>query len=658
MFSAVVPLLWLFATATPIHTGGVAWTVDPPKVVLGETDSVHVVMTAKTANGAPLEDALPKVTTSVGSVSAPEWTAPGTWKLTVALPKDQTLPQVAVLVATLDTRAALHVGVLSIPLWGKGKSVVRTKPNSTVTLKMGPESFGPIKADGDGKAVIPIVVPPGAAKAKVVSRDEAGNESEAPLDLGIPPFNRLALGVVDDAVVADGSGLARLVAVAVDERGAPLVAFGVDPNKALKAKASVGDLVVTGTGEPGIALLELKPGKTKEATSAVDVSLAADERSTARGAVDLIAGQLARADIKLSRTLLTADDVDREVTATVQLVDEAGRPTPAPTIGVSVDAGRVKSVTASNDDKSGPRAVAWLLPDRSQPEPATLSVHLPSGQVLGSAALSLRPGAPVKLAFDREPPMVADGEAHVELTLRATDRFGVPVPPTGALVETDAGKIVAVRVEGVVAKVVVVPSAVGERTALRVTAGVDKLAANVELQALPKPAVASLVGASVAVASNYQDIIAVGPEVSALVRLPVLSGTIAAGASVALLQAVTRPPALTDHRAIPVMAELAWRPPWRGDLDLHFGVAGGVVLVDIVARDQTQHLLAPAIGGQAVVGVAWRLGPGALEVMGRGGTATFLDDFLGEDGNGDPVLDTDVQLPLGAAVTVGYRFIL
>ncbi len=658
MLSAALTALTLIAATTPIHASAFAWTVDPAKVVLGDTDTVNVVLTAKAKNGQPLEDALPRVTTSVGTVSAPEWTAAGTWHLTLSLPKDETLPRVAILVATMDSRASLAVGVLAVPLWGKGKSVVRTKPNSTVTLKVGADSFGPVTADADGRAVVPIVVPPGAAKGKAMSKDEAGNESEASIELGIPPFNRLALGVVDDAAIADGTGVARLVAVLVDEHGAPVIAFGVEPQKTLRAKASVGTVAIASSGEPGIALLELSPGKTKEAKSDVDVMLEGLASSSAKGTVELIAGQIARAEISLATALLTADDVDREVAAVVQLVDDAGRPTPAPTIGVSVDAGRVKSVTANKENRSGPRNVAWLLPDRSQPEPATLSVTLPNGKLLGAAQLALRPGKPVKLAFDRVPPMVADGEAALELTLRGTDRFGVAVAPIGALVEMDEGRIVDIVIEGEVAKVHVIPSAVDERRALKVNAGVEALAANVEVQALPKPAVASLVGASLAVGSNYEDVIAIGPEVSALVRLPLLEGTIAAGASVALLQSLTRPARLADHRAIPVMAELAWRPPFRGDFDLHFGVAAGFILVDAVPRNQTRHLLIPSVGGQAVLGVVWRLGPGALEIMGRGGTATYFDDFLGNDGNGDPVLDDDVQLPIGAALTVGYRFIL
>ena len=90
----------------------------------------------------------------------------------------RTLPQVAVLVATMDSRTALAVGILSVPLWGKGKSVVRTKPNSTVTLKVGTDTFAPVRSDGDGKAVVPIVVPPGAIKGTATSKDESWDSGE------------------------------------------------------------------------------------------------------------------------------------------------------------------------------------------------------------------------------------------------------------------------------------------------------------------------------------------------------------------------------------------------------------------------------------------------------------------------------------------------
>lgn len=621
------------------------WQVEPTPVVLGQTASATLTLRAKARDGAPLDVGTPRVSASVGTVSEAERIAPGTWRVAFTPPRE-TFPHIAIVVATLDVGTAWAVGFLPLSLWGQGQTIVRTKPASQVSLRVptstGTQMFGPVTADDKGAAVVPVIVPPGAGHGIARSRDEAGNESEAPIDLGVPPFQRVALAVVDDVVAGDGSGFARLLAVAVDERGAPLT------RPELQVNATVGTVSSTSVA-PGVTLVVLRPGKTRAAHADVEVTLAAAAGSRARARVVFAPGRVAAAAITLSRDALTADDLNRALDVSVLLVDEAGRPAGLHTVGVTVDVGRVSALVPS---EGGARALTWTLPDASRVTKATMTVRLPSHEVMGTADLELRRGMPVSMAFDPRTPIVADGATPIELVLRATDRSALEVAPTGARFKIDPahGRVLDVRVEGLALRVPVLLTEAEERRTVAVRATVGDVVAEAQLKVLPRPRVIALVAPGLVVASNYQAIVAVGPDLSFLTTLPLLDGTVVAGGSLALLQSLTRPAGIADHRALPAFAELGWRPPSSiAGVDFHLGAAAGVALVDLVRVGQSAHVLEPVIVAQGVLGFVVPAGPGAVEVMARVGSSIFLDD--------DSLAD-DAGLPLGAGLALSYRFAL
>jgi hypothetical protein len=159
-----------------------------------------------------------------------------------------------------------------------------------------------------------------------------------------------------------------------------------------------------------------------------------------------------------------------------------------------------------------------------------------------------------------------------------------------------------------------------------------------QVRVAPRARALLLVGIGAMASTNYSDINAVGPELSLLVRVPVMDGGLHAGLSLAFHQALEAPGAI-DHRAYPVYLEVAWRPLITTDFGVHIGAAGGVVLSDEFDVDtRTVHA---AIVGQAVLGVAYRLGPGFIELDGRAGWAQPVSSGL---------------IPLGASASLGYRF--
>lgn len=640
------------ATATPptgpapVDASAFTWEVQPRRIVLGETPVVSVTLRARGPDHLPLDVAPPRVTTSTGTLGMPERTAPGTWRLAWT-PPTESFPHVAVLVAALDTAKASAIGFVSLQLWGKGSVVVKTKPKSQVTLRVGNEVFGPVRADDEGGARVAVVAPPGAAKGLARSVDEAGNVSEEEIGLGVPPFNRVALAVVDDVVPGDGTGVARLVAVTVDEDGAPRT------DAALQLKSDDGEIVIDAAHPnpaPGLTALVFRPKKTRESRAVVDVALAGAAASRARANVQLVPGRAARASIALSPEALSSDEPERKVSAQVKLVDEAGRSVPAQAARLDVSLGHLSSVTTER----GVAQASWLLPPvnpRQEQPPPILTVRLPSGEILGTAEVKLVPGAPAKLAFDEPATFVPDGQTPAELVLRVIDRASQPVTLTKETlpvitVDPTQGRVQEVVADGPLVKVRVVPTVVERRSHVSVRATLDGLSAATELPVLRPLTTAVVVAPGVAIGSNYQELLAVGPEVSALVRLPALDGNVHVGGSISLLQSVLRPEGVDDHRALPLLAEVAWRPAQSDALDVHIGLATGLVLSDLVPRDEDRHVVELALAGQLVLGAAWPAGPGLVEVMLRGGTAAYL---------GSSQSQGLVGLPAGATVILGYR---
>jgi hypothetical protein len=287
----------------------------------------------------------------------------------------------AVMVAAIDAGSHDSIGIVPIPLWGKGETVVRTEPRSEVTVQVGDEVFGPVRADEKGVARVPLAIRPGVNRATTRSLDEAKNISERTIDLKVPPFGRVALLPIDAATVNDGSGLARLVAVTVDERGTPMT------DLSLTAATSAGTVELAEELAPGLTKVLLRPGKSRDKTADVTVSLPAAQ-SAARATISLVPGRATKAIIVLSRNELSEDDRVRVVEATVKLVDEADRLVPPQGSGISVDLGRLASMTRSND---GTRHAQWVVPPGSGLERARLTVRLPSNEELGSVELKLTP---------------------------------------------------------------------------------------------------------------------------------------------------------------------------------------------------------------------------------------------------------------------------
>lgn len=614
------------------------WQVGTARVLLGETKSVEVVVSANAAEGTPTESEAPELWASTGSLAPPVLREPGVWTTTFTPPADA-FPHVAILLARVKRGTELFAGAIPLRLWGKGQTTVRTKPRSKVHVVIGWETFGPIPADADGAARVPIIVPPGTAHAIARSIDDVGNASERDIDLGVPPYNQLALVPLDRVALADGSGSANLLVLAVDRDGSPLA------RPAFRVTTTVGSTSLDAEPlAPGMFRLVLAPGKTALRSASLDVTLEGAEASHARALIDLVPGRPTRAEIDLSRVALSADD-PRAVDVVVRSFDAANNAVSSWTARPEVEAGRL----IEGDATAGlERRFSWVLPAKLPQKAAgsaTVKVVADDGRVLGERKLALSPGRAAQIALEAQGPVIADGVSFTEVLVRLTDIAGNAIVPrdVAITVPPTIGRIQAGTVDGMVFRARFVPEARDHEGTAVIDAQAAGLRATTTIRVSPRPRARLLVGPALFVGSNYQALAQAGPELSMLVRLPGFDGGVHAGFSLALLQAVAAPED-TSHRAYPLFLEAGWRPLLTPDVLLHLGGAVGFVLTDEVRASPTgdRRAVFPGAAAQLSAGVAGRIGPGFLELDVRGG-------------GGFTVPASSVGPPLGAGVSLGYR---
>ncbi len=630
-----------------IDVKAIEWKVPTEALVLGVTETIPVTLSATRVDGTPLDVAAPVLWASTGSLSAPERTGPGQWKATYTAPSER-FPHVAILSAQVETTVGPAVGFISLPLHGKGQLEVKTKQSSSVVVYLGNESYGPVKANDRGIAAVDIVAPPGPERAVAESTDLAGNQSSKPVPLGVPSFSRLALMPIDDVAAADGSGEAQLLLFIVDKKGAPL--FDATD---VSAEADIGGFKGQPLGlAPGVFRLRYQPGETQAEHATVTVKLAGSEASTASVTVKLLSGRPVRAEVVLSADKLTADDTD-VIEVTTHWFDAADNPSPASAARISVDVGRLDPPEPL--EREG-RKWRWHLPKNMPGTEAKLTARATTGEVLAEATVKLEAGSVAKLELLPIESLVADGKTAVDVAVRASDQVGNPLSPEGVTFSSPAGQIVgATLVEGtLVARFV--PSSIDHTTTAEVTATLGDLSqtAEVKLRPAPRPLMSLMLGARAD--WNAGSYFGLGGEMSALLRLPgLLDETLHVGLNLGFAPSVPLPVAnphdallVRFHVAFPLLAEVAWRPLISDDLTLHVGGGVGGVMSDLTifnvfGSNHPQRNVTFAVGGQAAVGLAYRLGPGDIEGIARVGA------FL-------PLGGRALWTPTATTLTLGYRF--
>jgi hypothetical protein len=184
----------------------VSLTVEgPEELVLGDVDRVPVVLTVPfdaEAQGRPL-----RIAVNVGRFTPVQSVGDDRYRTIYELPSTR-FPQVALVAVWRETGPDADIAFFRIPLSARTVLPVQAPSGAAVTVAVGARTFGPVRARR-GRARVELVVPPGVEEVRVSSRRD-GQVSQATVDAGVPPYNRLTLAVSPYKIPADGRSFATV----------------------------------------------------------------------------------------------------------------------------------------------------------------------------------------------------------------------------------------------------------------------------------------------------------------------------------------------------------------------------------------------------------------------------------------------------------------
>ncbi len=378
-----------------VPTGAIEGTANPTEIVLGKVDEATL-----TFQGGPKKgDMLVRV--SGGEVTNMTNMGGGKHTGRFAAPKVN-FPQFAIVTLADAANPTGNFGYQKVPLHGAVDYPVEASPNSSVMLKIEGKEYGPEKASPEGRAMVPVVVPPGVDKATLVTIID-GASTEKVIDLRVPPTRLLSLFPLPDAVPSDSSLAVPVRIVMLNPDGSP------DIGASLSLSASSGTIGAAAHVKNGIYEAIWTPPES-------------DESSTATIEVKVGDGkvQIDTMDVKLtprraSVIALSTDAEEGAKTATVEFAvsSASGQPMSSQVITVNTLGA---STNGAPEDGGGGKYTSEVGIETAGAKMGALIRSEPTGNAVAHVAL-----VP---SSDRS---LNDGIAGTVLTIASVDVFGYPV---------------------------------------------------------------------------------------------------------------------------------------------------------------------------------------------------------------------------------------
>jgi hypothetical protein len=324
-------------------SAALALSIEAPQVmVLGRDAQATVRFSAPDA-------ARVQLYANIGRLGSPRRVAEGRFEADYTPPEEK-FPQVAIVALVSDDAA--RVAWTQIALHGAAHVELRSEPEVSVEVHVGGGVFGPVKTDREGRAEIPVIVPPGTVDAVSIATDALGNQREQRIPIEVPAFLRL-LSVCSNQ---DARGFWLF---AVDASGAPLQDATLDFDAA--------PLRVSGSSAaaPGVYRVALQiPDEVRAGASA-------QLHATLRG--QPVSQQTCEIRVELERAAGIALHMSRPNDAQAKQAAQPIRmrvtpqyrgtgPAEAAELEFSATLGRVEPLVARS---SSPVEVLWWLPNAS-----------------------------------------------------------------------------------------------------------------------------------------------------------------------------------------------------------------------------------------------------------------------------------------------------
>jgi Bacterial Ig-like domain (group 1) len=379
----------------------------PNRVVLGESASATVTFNVTSTAGKPISDADLAILASSGTVANLTPLGDGKYRALYTPPNKQ-YPHLD-LITVVDRRdPSRSYGAATLPLVGKAAFPVVGQPNSMVMLRIGDSEFGPVQADGAGRAQVPIVVPPGIPTATVISV-LAGKKTEEAMDLQLPTVSRAAMFPLPSSLPSDGKTSVPVRGYVAGATGGP------DVGARVTFSATAGSIGAARHEGGGIYVADFVP-PLGTAASQVTLTITADGtagKQTDTTTVDLIPARPSNLTITTEPAGLAQSATGFQ--AFVRVVGADGSGLPGKRLSFVASGATLKGEVK---DLGNGDYQATFSTTGSGPVELVASVK---------TAASANPVASV-IAFPSQSRLANDGVASTMLTIATVDAYGLPVP--------------------------------------------------------------------------------------------------------------------------------------------------------------------------------------------------------------------------------------
>ncbi|MBI5500766.1 MAG: hypothetical protein HY907_11030 [Deltaproteobacteria bacterium] len=350
-------------------------------------------------------------TTTLGEMHGPDRVEPGLFEADVRLPA---LRGPAVILALFEGDGC--AGYVRITVWKAANLEVDTEPGAQVLVEIAGQTFGPVRAQGR-TATVPVEIPPGTEKARVIARDAAGNETTQNIDL---PRQRYPLALVlppATSILADDTQVLPILAAVTESHGGLPAAWSVSVESgALGEPAEIA---------PGLRVYPWRPSRALGEQGIV----ATQEDGETRTTVDMIAGPPVGIEIQAEPDILPADGLSTS-TIYAGISDGLGHYLDSGPIEVEIAGG----IILQAPQQSGPVVLASVVADRMPPgdePPAAIVVTARAGGYDGVVAIrQFDPDARGLRLTPTATRLPADGSSRTDVHVELLDGLGDPLPVT------------------------------------------------------------------------------------------------------------------------------------------------------------------------------------------------------------------------------------
>lgn len=398
---------WSFPVAPP-RSQKITVATNPPQLVLGQDASASVAVNLAGGERQNLTGVQLSVRPSAGTVENLIGLGGGQFTALYTAPAVR-YPHVALLTAVDRRDPSKAYSAIAVPLVGKADYPVTVAPNARVILKVAGRDFGPIPADAQGRATVPIIVPPGTKTATAVQIAADGKVTESVIDLQIPETKRIALFPTATAIPSDG----RLQI--------PVRAFVVTPDGKPDDSAQVVFTATAGVVSPakheggGVYVATYTPPFGNAATQATLAVNLADKPSVQADSlpVNLVPARATKVTLATEPAVLPNGADGFKVFAKVSGPDGSGLG--GRTVSFLANGARLKD--GVKDLRNGDYQANFTTTGNSAVELAASVAATPTGNPLARV-----------LVLPNSERVTPDGASTALLTVATVDEFGHPVP--------------------------------------------------------------------------------------------------------------------------------------------------------------------------------------------------------------------------------------